>query len=479
VSETATALDVDIPLAERLTTIAGGLSADGVYDPNPDGERHFRIGAPFVLEADQVAFLERLGDRLLAFNAALGALYRKASKGKAPAFVADWLDQGKPDEVVRLGAMNRFRNDLPRVIRPDLLLTDDGWKITELDSVPGGMGLTDSLQRHYAAAGFHVLGGADGMVDGMAAALNDTVEGGAPLVAIVVSEESAAYRPEMRHLAARLRDAGTEAHVVAPEAVVFAEEGLFITPDGDRCARRVDVVYRFFELFDLPNIPKAELLLYAAKKGRVAMTPPPRPQLEEKLGAALFHHPALAPFWRAELGEEAQRELAALLPRTWVLDPAPVPPYAVIPDLNVDGVPVQGWQALKGLGQKARQFVIKPSGFSEQAWGSRGVVIGHDQPEAGWDQALDAALAAFGRTPHILQPFHKAVTQQTRILGDEGGIRAVRTRSRLCPYYFVAGGKARLGGVLATPCPADKKKLHGMKDASMIPCVGPSRGAID
>ena len=39
-------------------------------------------------------------------------------------------------------------------------------------------------------------------------------------------------------------------------------------------------------------------------------------------------------------------------------------------------------------------------------------------------------------------------------------------RVRLCPYYFVVGNgdqaRAKLGGVLATVCPADKKIIHGM-----------------
>jgi hypothetical protein len=48
-------------------------------------------------------------------------------------------------------------------------------------------------------------------------------------------------------------------------------------------------------------------------------------------------------------------------------------------------------------------------------------------------------------------------------------------RTRLCPYYFVTGSadaaRAHLGGVLATICPADKKILHGMRDAVMAPCT--------
>jgi hypothetical protein len=43
-------------------------------------------------------------------------------------------------------------------------------------------------------------------------------------------------------------------------------------------------------------------------------------------------------------------------------------------------------------------------------------------------------------------------------------------RLRLCPYYFVIGGKAKLSGALATFCPPDKKIIHGMQDAALLPC---------
>ncbi|MDB6119765.1 MAG: hypothetical protein JWO08_3546, partial [Verrucomicrobiaceae bacterium] len=49
----------------------------------------------------------------------------------------------------------------------------------------------------------------------------------------------------------------------------------------------------------------------------------------------------------------------------------------------------------------------------------------------------------------------------------------MQSRVRLCPYYFVPAGTddTQLGGVLATVCPSDKKILHGMRDAMMLPCV--------
>ncbi len=44
---------------------------------------------------------------------------------------------------------------------------------------------------------------------------------------------------------------------------------------------------------------------------------------------------------------------------------------------------------------------------------------------------------------------------------------------RLCPYFFVdpEAERTQLCGILATFCPADKKIIHGMKDAALIPCA--------
>ena len=47
----------------------------------------------------------------------------------------------------------------------------------------------------------------------------------------------------------------------------------------------------------------------------------------------------------------------------------------------------------------------------------------------------------------------------------------MRGRVRLCPYYFVSDGNTKLGGILATIVPADKKLIHGMRDAILVPCA--------
>ena len=83
----------------------------------------------------------------------------------------------------------------------------------------------------------------------------------------------------------------------------------------------------------------------------------------------------------------------------WILDPAPLPPHGVIAGLEIDGQSFSDWRALGHLGQKHRQLVIKPSGYSEMAWGSRGVAIGYDMAEQDWQGVIDESLRAFGPNP--------------------------------------------------------------------------------
>ena len=428
---------------------------------------------PFYLSSDQLQFFINLGPQLLSFYRALNRLYNESVKGIQPAWISKYLDQGKPDALVQYSRMKRFRDALPAVIRPDVIPTQDGMIITELDSVPGGIGLTACLSYIYHDldnGDSQLIGGRDGMVRGFARMLRSAQGGREGCIAVLVSEESKDYRPEMSWLAAQLREEGLPVWCVEPHQIRFTEEGLRLHVDGSE--QSIGVVYRFYELFDLLNIPKAELVQYAAKKGRVSVTPPYKPALEEKSAFALLHHPMLRPFWEKELGADCMLHLSAIMPKTWLLDPAPLPAIATIPGLRLGGRAVANWSDLETATQKERHFVVKPSGFSALAWGSRGVSIGHDMPQNTWVEALRNALASFPTTPYILQEFHKGRLFDMDYL-DEGTQTIVRMsgRARLSPYYVVSDDKVELAGILATICPADKKILHGMKDAIMVPCA--------
>ncbi len=122
--------------------------------------------------------IESLGRVLLQFYRAVNLLYRKSVEGKQPEWVARWLDQASRAELIELQRSPAFKNEVPRVIRPDLLLTDRWLSVTELDSVPGGIGLTAWLNQTYVANGrARSLGGADGMLRGFASIFGDATAG--------------------------------------------------------------------------------------------------------------------------------------------------------------------------------------------------------------------------------------------------------------------------------------------------------------
>ena len=411
---------------------------------------------PFALGEPMAAELDSLGRVLLQFYRAANLLYRKSAEGKQPEWIARWLDQGKPAGLIERQRSAAFKSDVPRVIRPDILLTETGYAITELDSVPGGIGLTAWLNQTYsqpevAGTASRVIGGADGMIQGFA-----SIFGAAKDVHLVVSEEAATYRPEMAWLAEQLNPRGGAKFHVQSGSFTDFQSG--------------DAVYRFFELFDLANVPAAETIFARAAEKEIRVTPPPKPLFEEKMLFALLWNRNLQHFWRQELGEAFLARLKKAVPYTWLVDPAPLPPHAAIPELNLTD-----WQQLKAMSQKERELILKVSGFSENAWGARGVFLGSDLSQADWSAAVDAALASFPTSPSVLQRFHKPAQVEAKWFDfAKNEVVPMKGRVRLCPYYFVSGegdaARPQLGGVLATIVPADKKIVHGMTDAVLAPC---------
>lgn len=433
---------------DKISAIRAAFPPEGLF-----AEKEWLLSPePFAIDARLHEQIEKLGHRLNLFVRACNELYFRSVAGKQPAWIAEYLDRGKPPALVAFSRRGEFRNELPLVLRPDLVLTDDGFTIAELDNVPGGIGLTAWLNRTYSALGANVIGEANGMIEGF--------QDIAPNGDILVSREAMTYRPEMEYLARHAGGRVSTAEVAQPP---------HMKQRSNKDVAAAATFYRFFELFDLPNIPSAPSLMEAVARREMRVTPPFKPFLEEKMWFALFWLRPLREFWRRELGERHFFELQKHIPYTWILDPAPLPQHAVIPGLDI-----QSWRELGEFSQKQRELVLKISGFHETAWGSRSVVLGSDVPQNEWQAAIERALKEFEQHPHILQRFHKGrVVQQEFFNSSTGALEVMRGRVRLCPYYFIIDGKAQLRGALATICPADKKLLHGMKDAVLAPTASP------
>ena len=417
---------------ERCLAIKSQFPEKGLFE----GHQWRCSPDPLRLNDTLLQQLTRLGPVLHLFNQACNRLYHASLNGKQPAWIAQWLDAGKPPALLEIGRHKIFKTKTPAVIRPDLLLTEQGFSLCELDSVPGGIGATTWLQETYASFFPETIGGNSGMKQNWQTIF--------PEGDIVISQEANTYRPEMEWL-----------NHDTPQIKIHTAENYFANGRP---------IYRFFELFDLPNLPHAPQWFETLLQGNTPITPPLKPYLEEKMWLAFFWMKPLQSYWRMELGEKNFQLLQQIIPYTWLLNPEPLPPQAVHPRLDI-----QSWEELFTFSQKQRRLVVKVSGFSPNAWGSRGVFFGHDLSAGEWKQVVQNALNEFSTQPHILQVFETSQTLSTPYLDETTQtIQTMPSRARLCPYYFVDNqDRANLGGVLATLVPSDKKAIHGMRDAVM------------
>lgn len=499
----------------------------------------------FRLSPEQAEDLEAIGQACVAFYRAQDRLYWAAKNGqsllrnqdyKAP-WVATYLDRGKPSFLLDYSswlsksALSRsaLSSTIPLVIRPDLLWTQEGWILTELDAVPGGIGLTAFLYELYGhkeqaerfleclweglglvkGAGRvpssirkdvegSICEGVDGgisegseksLAEGLGRILGDDPEGlfrlkgkgkEGIMLAIIISEESKTYRPEWEWIAQQWRNKGRQVACLSPEELCYRPDGVY-TPKNEK----IDRVYRFFELFDWPYIPNFEALLAAERKGHLAITPPIKPHQEEKLSLALFHHPLLEDYWKEQLAEPTYTLLKRIIPPSWIVDFSPLPPGAYWQGPSVNNKPLRNYLDLRLASQKERNWILKISGFDETAWGSRGLTLGSDVSQKTWEAALLAARAREQDRCYILQDYKKPLVLEHPVYDANGLLSPMQGRLRLCPYYLSAYlsslnfeqrdyfQQRHYLGALATLCPKDKKIIHGMQEAALLPALSP------
>src|SRR5690242_7971730 len=84
--------------AERAMYVRNQMPKEGLF-----AGHQWRISPePLRLSSELAEELESLGRVLLQFYRSVNLLYRKSVEGKQPEWVARWLDQGKPAELVQL-----------------------------------------------------------------------------------------------------------------------------------------------------------------------------------------------------------------------------------------------------------------------------------------------------------------------------------------------------------------------------------------
>lgn len=372
----------------------------------------FRVSPnPLELTSEQAKQVETIGKDITSFFLAADELYRTDSA------VRELLDTGKPEI---------FLADHPAqylFVRPDMIITESGFSICEVETSPFGLALAEVLNRSYRDAGFETMVGDDTLASHIQEAT--PAEG-----TLVYSPKTQAYAGQMAFLAEN----------------VFSGEGRKWNSANvaDTDPSQLGDVYRGFYLAEYTTDPNVRLLLESNLSGSNNLLPSPTPHLEEKAVLSLIWDKRFEHKLRAQLGNASYDHLRDVIPPTWVVGQE---------EHFAPGLPNQYESSLDlvNLSRSKRAFVLKSSGFSTNSSWAEGVhFLG--KKSAAVDQERLQKAHADKDSLHVIQSFHRGATHLMEYTQDGRNI-PMSARIRLTPYFALDGQRGgELVAIKATGC---------------------------
>lgn len=400
----------------RLESLAGGhqlYSARRVEYGTSD-VLPFRVSPkPLFLSSEQQAEIYRIGVDVVDFVAASDSLYKESDE------VRDLLNRGKPEIFC-----DSYRPTNYLFVRPDLIVTDSGFTVCEIETSPFGLGLAHLLNYGYQQAGFET------MVD--SSTLPNYVQGVTPPTGeIIYSKKTGAYSGQLTYLA----------------DTVFARDWKAHSIDTHDPASQL---YRAFYLSEYTDDPQVRALLDSVSDKDVL--PSLTPYIEEKAVLALLWDKRWEGFYRKSLGNATFQHLRSVIPPSWIVGEevhfAPGMP---------DGV--QHSVDLATLAKSKRAFVLKTSGFHPKSSWGEGVTFLHKKSGTAVDSLL-RGLSDEPNTINIVQEFTKPSDNPMEFT-EHGEVKTMNAKLRITPYFSMEG---KLIGIKATGRQGTEY-IHGTTDS--------------
>jgi len=369
---------------------------------------------PFCLTEGEAGEVEMIGKDVVAFMEVVSELYWQENE------VKELLDRSKPDFF----KLPRKPNYL--FVRPDLIITDQGFSICEIEMSPFGLALAELLNRAYISAGF------DSIVDGET--LKRFIAGSTPSEGtIVYSQNTSSYAGQLQFLASK----------------VFSGEG------RDWRAEHIDAalgknhpnIYRAFYLYEyMTDLFINNITDVFADSEVDKILPSLTPYMEEKALLALIWDRRWESFFKKRLGIGVFDHLRRVVPPTWIVGQEQFFTPA-LPDGMESSVD------LASLSKAKRNFVLKKSGFGHGSSWAEGVNLLQEKSGTKAREILAAAqkdaLSLF-----VIQEFRPS-KERRMVYADKATHQLVemRARIRLTPYFSMTGeSKGRLIAIKATGC---------------------------
>lgn len=294
----------------------------------------FLVGSqPLHLSTVEGQEVLRIGRDVVDFMHAADELYRSEID------VKELLDRGKP-KIYQQAREARYL-----FARPDLLITQQGFSICEIETSPFGLALAELLNRAYNEAGFDTL-----VENGTLSTFmtdNTPAQG-----TIAYSQKTASYAGQLQFLAKEVMSGKDRSWQAEWVDTLFGKENVN--------------VYRAFYSYEGVSDLFVNNLVQNLLNSNGVVIPSFTPYMEEKALLALIWDKRWELPLRKQLGSATFEHLRKVIPPTWVIGQE---------QYFVPGLPggLSSSVELAGLSKSKRKFVLKKSGFGNGGSWAEGV----------------------------------------------------------------------------------------------------------
>lgn len=408
-------------IRERLTGMVKDYPLYHVNKNLPSaGKIPFRISPePLYLSKNQLAEVAHIGSELTQFISLAGELYNQEGE------VRTLLNRGKP-EIYCVDKPFQYL-----FIRPDLIITEDGFSVCEIETSPFGLALAHLLAKGYQEEGFTTAAPADELP---AYIQQKTVKQGA----IIYTNHTQAFSGQLAYLADRVFSEEKDRHWQVQKSGEYK---------GDPSA-----IYRGFYLVEALTDPSVKTLIDSYPN--VNILPSLTPQLEEKAILSLLWDKRWENYLTKQLGLVVFNHLKHVVPPTWVVGQ----------EKFFSGLFPKGIESaldLAKLSRSQRVFVLKPSGFCEKSSWARGVEFLSKLSAQNIERLIDHALKETDNL-WVLQQFIPGRKIEIFYTNNDGILERMMGKVRLTPYFSLPDGK--LIAIKATCC-ADTDYIHATTES--------------
>lgn len=329
--------------------------------------------------------------------------------------VKQMLDNGKPNQFIGNNPQYLF-------LRPDLIISNEGIKICEIETSMFGLGLADILNKAYIDSGY------------------DTLVSERQLkkyVQSVIPEEGViAYSKRVKSFSGQLK--------YLAEQVFSGDNSNWKCEMVDENFNYTGNVYRAFYTSDCMTEQAVNCLVNSQSNFIPSLTP----QFEEKAILSLIWDKRYKDFFKRELGKVVYDYLRKIIPPTFVLGQ----------EKNFEmGLPgnVSNPLEISKLPKSKRQVVLKKS--SDSSWGE-GIKFLHKLSHDKVKDCLQTAMSS--NESYIIQDFFEG----RKILMNynvNNEVYTMQAKVRITPYYAFSGkDSGKLIAIKATGC-ENTDYIHG------------------